>query len=144
MKFFIDTANVEEIREAASLGVLDGVTTNPSLVAKTGRNFEQVLRDICDVVDGPISAEVVATDTEGIVAEGKKLAAMHPNIVVKVPLIADGINVNVVENSDNTVHITMPKAPDGATELSDEELARAAGGFWNEAPDDNKDGPLVC
>jgi transaldolase len=73
------------------MGVIDGVTTNPSLVAKTGRTLETVVRDICEVVDGPISAEVIATDTDGILAEGKRLAAIHPNVVVKVPLIAAGI-----------------------------------------------------
>ena len=91
MKIFIDSADIGEIREAAAMGVIDGVTTNPSLVAKTGRSLEAVMRDICEVVDGPISAEVIATDTDGILAEGRKLAAIHRNIVVKVPLIAAGI-----------------------------------------------------
>jgi len=91
MKIFIDSADIGEIREAAALGVIDGVTTNPSLVAKTGRSLGAVIRDICEVVDGPISAEVIATDTAGILSEGRKLAAIHKNIVVKVPLIADGI-----------------------------------------------------
>jgi transaldolase len=91
MKIFIDSADIGEIREAAAMGVIDGVTTNPSLVAKTGRSLEKVVRDICEVVDGPISAEVIATDTEGILSEGKRLAAIHPNVVVKVPLIAAGI-----------------------------------------------------
>ena len=91
MKIFIDSADIDEIKDAASMGVIDGVTTNPSLVAKTGRTLQEVIGDICEVVDGPISAEVIATDTAGIIAEGKVLAAMHPNIVVKVPLIADGI-----------------------------------------------------
>jgi transaldolase len=91
MKIFIDSADLGEIREAAAMGVIDGVTTNPSLIAKTGRSLSAVIADICEVVDGPISAEVVATDTDGIVAEGKKLAAIHKNVVVKVPLIADGI-----------------------------------------------------
>jgi len=106
MKFFIDTANVEEIREAASLGILDGVTTNPSLVAQEGRDFLQVLREIVSIVNGPISAEVTATDRDGMVSEGRELAQIHPNIVIKVPLIkaglqackqlrADGIGVNV-------------------------------------------------
>ena len=106
MKFFIDTANVDEIREAASLGILDGVTTNPSLVAKEGRDFLQVLREIVSIVNGPISAEVTATDRDGMVNEGRELAQIHPNVVIKVPLIkeglqackqlrADGIGVNV-------------------------------------------------
>jgi transaldolase len=91
MKIFIDSADIGEIREAAAMGVIDGVTTNPSLVAKTGRKLAAVISDICEIIDGPISAEVIATDTDGIVSEGKKLAAIHKNVVVKVPLIADGI-----------------------------------------------------
>lgn len=91
MQIFIDSADIEEIRDAAAMGVIDGVTTNPSLVAKTGRPFKEVLVDICEVVDGPISAEVVATDYEGIISEARNLAAMHENIVVKVPLIPEGL-----------------------------------------------------
>ncbi len=95
MRFFIDTANLNQIREAQDLGVLDGVTTNPSLMAKEGitgqDNIIQHYLDICDIVDGPVSAEVIATDFDGIVEEGEKLAALHPNIVVKVPMIKDGI-----------------------------------------------------
>jgi len=91
MKFFIDSADIEEIRKAQSMGVVDGVTTNPSLVAKTGKPFRQVLEEICEAVDGPISAEVVATDYEGIVREGRELAAIHPNIVIKVPMLVDGL-----------------------------------------------------
>jgi len=91
MKIFIDSADLNEIKDVASMGVIDGVTTNPSLVAKTGKPFEKVIREIVEVVDGPISAEVIATDYEGIVREGRQLAAIHPNIVVKVPLIAEGI-----------------------------------------------------
>lgn len=95
MKFFIDTANLDQIKEAHDLGILDGVTTNPSLMAKEGiRGQEAVLqhyKDICEIVDGPVSAEVISTDFEGIIAEGKKLAALHENIVVKVPMIKDGV-----------------------------------------------------
>lgn len=91
MKFFIDSADIEEIRKAQSMGVLDGVTTNPSLIAKTGKPFRQVIESICEVVDGPISAEVVATDYEGILKEGRELAKIHDNIVVKVPLLVDGL-----------------------------------------------------
>ena len=91
MKFFIDTANVNEIREAASLGVLDGVTTNPSLVAKEGRDFIEVLKEIVTIVDGPISAEVVAMDYDGIMKEAETLAAIHPNIVIKLPLVKAGL-----------------------------------------------------
>ena len=91
MKFFLDTANVKEIQEAASLGLLDGVTTNPSLVAKEGRIFREVLIEICNIVDGPISAEVVSLEADAMVKEGKVLAKIHKNIVVKVPLIAEGL-----------------------------------------------------
>lgn len=91
MQFFIDTADIAEIKKAHSLGVLDGVTTNPSLIAKTGRPFHDVIREICEIVDGPISAEVVSTDMEGILAEGRELAKLHDNIVVKVPLIVEGL-----------------------------------------------------
>lgn len=95
MKFFIDTANLDEIKEANDLGVLDGVTTNPSLMAKEGiTGTENILNHyvkICSIVDGPISAEVIATDFNGIVQEGEHLASLHKNVVVKVPMIADGI-----------------------------------------------------
>jgi transaldolase len=91
MKFFIDTADVNEIREALSWGLVDGVTTNPSLMSKTGRPYAEVLREICEIVDGPISAEVVATDASAMLEEGEKLAHIHPNIVVKCPLIAEGL-----------------------------------------------------
>jgi transaldolase len=95
MKFFIDTANLAQIKEAHELGILDGVTTNPSLMAKEGIKGEKAVIDhykaICEMVDGDISAEVISTDFAGIIEEGKKLAAIHPNIVVKVPMIKDGI-----------------------------------------------------
>ncbi|MGD8374504.1 MAG: fructose-6-phosphate aldolase [Acidobacteriota bacterium] len=91
MKFFIDTASVEEIREASDMGVLDGVTTNPSLVAKEGRAFEEVLKEIVEIVDGPISAEVVGTDFETIMKEARHLAGFHENIVVKIPIITEGL-----------------------------------------------------
>lgn len=91
MKFFIDSADIKEIREANKMGLLDGVTTNPSLVMKSGRKFLDVLKEICDEVDGPISAEVVAVDYDGIVKEGRDLAKIHKNIVVKVPLIKEGL-----------------------------------------------------
>lgn len=95
MKFFIDTANLAQIKEANELGILDGVTTNPSLMAKEGIKGEEAItqhyKTICEMVDGDISAEVLSTDFNGIVEEGKKLAAIHPNIVVKVPMIKDGV-----------------------------------------------------
>ena len=91
MKFFIDTADVNEIRQAEAYGLLDGVTTNPSLIAKTGRPFKEVITEICSIVDGPISAEVVSTDYEGIIREAAELKEIHDNIVVKIPLIMEGI-----------------------------------------------------
>jgi transaldolase len=91
MKFFIDTANIDEIREAHSMGMVDGVTTNPSLIAKEGRDFEDIIKEICQIVDGPISAEVISTDTEGMIKEARHLAKIHDNIVVKIPMIVDGL-----------------------------------------------------
>jgi transaldolase len=115
VKFFIDTANVEEIREAASLGVLDGVTTNPSLVAKEGRDFFQVLREIVSIVDGPISAEVTATNRDGMVEEGRELAKIHPNIVIKVPLIKEGLQACKILRADGIgVNVTLCFSPSQA------------------------------
>jgi transaldolase len=91
MKFFIDTANIEEIRQAASLGVLDGVTTNPTLVAREKRNFRELITEICSIVDGPISAEVVSLETDGMVKEAESLAEIHENITIKLPLTLDGL-----------------------------------------------------
>ena len=91
MKFFIDTANINEIKEANDMGMVDGVTTNPSLIAKEGRDFEEIIKEICEIVDGPISAEVVSTDTEGMVEEARKLSKIHNNIVVKIPMLVDGL-----------------------------------------------------
>jgi len=91
MKFFIDTANINEIKEANDMGMVDGVTTNPSLIAKEGRDFEEIIKEICDIVDGPISAEVVSTDTEGMLKEARKLSKIHENIVIKIPMLVDGL-----------------------------------------------------
>lgn len=93
MRFFIDTANVDEIREANDMGVICGVTTNPSLIAKEGRDFKEVIKEITSIVDGPISGEVKATttDAEGMIREGREIAAIHPNIVVKIPMTAEGL-----------------------------------------------------
>ena len=91
MKFFIDTANIDEIKEAHSMGMVDGVTTNPSLIAKEGRDFEEIIEEICEIVDGPISAEVVSTDTEGMLEEARKLSKIHENIVVKIPMLVNGL-----------------------------------------------------
>jgi transaldolase len=91
MKFFIDTANIDEIKKGIDLGMVDGVTTNPSLVAKEQRPFEEILREICAIVDGPVNAEVVGTEADGMVKEGRQLAAMSDNIVVKIPMIEEGL-----------------------------------------------------
>ena len=91
MKFFLDTANIDEIKDAHAMGMVDGVTTNPSLIAREGRDFEEVIKEICEIVDGPISAEVISTDTEGMLKEARHLAGLHKNIVVKIPMTVDGI-----------------------------------------------------
>lgn len=91
MKFFLDTASVKEIREGVALGVVDGITTNPSLVAKEGRPFREIVEEICRLVDGPINLEVVGTDADTMVAEGRDLAKIHANVVVKIPMIAEGL-----------------------------------------------------
>ena len=108
MKLFIDTAEVAEIREAHSWGVLDGVTTNPSLVAKSGRPHEDVLREICAIVDGPVSAEVVSTDAAGMVEEGERLARVHKNIVVKCPMIPEGLKATrLLTARGHRVNVTL-------------------------------------
>lgn len=108
MKFFIDTADVNEIREAESLGILDGVTTNPTLVSKTGRPFRETIEEICTIVKGPVSAEVVSTETEAIIKEGRELAKIADNIVVKVPLIKDGLKaVKVLTSEGIKVNVTL-------------------------------------
>ncbi len=91
MKFFIDTANIEEIKEANAMGMVDGVTTNPSLIAKEGGDFKEIITEICTIVDGPISAEVISLETEGMVKEARELAKIHQNIVVKIPMTTDGL-----------------------------------------------------
>lgn len=101
MKFFIDTANINEIKEATALGILDGVTTNPSLVAKEGKDFRKLLDEILAIVDGPVSAEVVSTDYDGILKEAHELSKIHKNIVVKVPLIKEGLKAVRTLSSEN-------------------------------------------
>jgi len=93
LRIFIDTANIEEINEINEMGFLDGVTTNPTLIAKEGRNYHEVIREICNIVDGPISAEVIGLDYESMIKEGQELAALHPNVVIKVPLTQIGLRV---------------------------------------------------
>ena len=126
MKFFIDTADVNEIREAESLGILDGVTTNPTLVSKTGRPFRETIEEICSIVKGrPVSAEVVSTDTEGIIKEGRELAKIADNIVVKVPLIKDGLKaVKALTSEGIKVNVTLCFSSNQAL------LAAKAGGTY--------------
>jgi transaldolase len=112
MKFFIDTASVDEIREAASLGILDGVTTNPSLVYKEGKDFRKLLDEILEIVDGPVSAEVIATDYEGILKEAREYASIHKNIVVKVPLIKEGLKaVKTLSDENIKTNVTLCFSP---------------------------------
>ena len=128
MKFFLDTANVKEIQEAASLGLLDGVTTNPSLVAKEGRSFKEVLIEICNIVDGPVSAEVVSLEADAMVKEGKGLAKIHKNIVVKVPLIAEGLRATKrIAAEGIKVNVTLCFSPTQA-------LLAAKAGAWCVSP----------
>ncbi|KAF4515893.1 hypothetical protein B566_EDAN000129 [Ephemera danica] len=128
MKFYLDTANVKEIQEAASLGLLDGVTTNPSLVAKEGRSFKEMLVEICNIVDGPISAEVVSIEADAMVKEGKELAKIHKNIVVKVPLIAEGLKATKRLAAEGIkVNVTLCFSPTQA-------LLAAKAGAWCVSP----------
>ncbi len=115
MKFFIDTANLAEIKEANALGVLDGVTTNPSLVAKEGKEFIPLLKEICAIVDGPISAEVVSTDFDGMIKEAHDLAKIHKNIVVKIPLIKEGLKaVKALHGEGIHTNVTLCFSPNQA------------------------------
>jgi transaldolase len=124
MKIFIDSANIKEIREAESMGLLDGVTTNPSLIAKEGKPFGEVIREICSVVKGDISAEVIATDFEGIVKEGRELAKIDDKIVVKVPLIREGLKaVRVFSSEGIKTNVTLCFSPNQAL------LAAKAGAY---------------
>ena len=108
MKFFLDTANVDEIRETAALGLVDGITTNPSLLAKEPAPDREILEQICELVSGPVSAEVVSTDSEGMVAEGRDLAKIAPNIVVKCPLIAEGLKaVRILKEDGIRSNVTL-------------------------------------
>jgi transaldolase len=115
VKFFIDTANIDEIRDAARLGILDGVTTNPSLVAKEGRKFEAVIAEICEIVDGPISAEVTALDYDGMMEQAHPLAKIHKNVTIKVPLTKDGLRACKALRGEGTkVNVTLCFSPSQA------------------------------
>ncbi|MAR55965.1 MAG: fructose-6-phosphate aldolase [Rickettsiales bacterium] len=112
MKFFIDTAEIDEIKTLADWGMVDGVTTNPSLIAKSGRDFKEVVKEICDIVDGPVSAEVVATDAETMIKEGEKLAAIAENVCIKVPLTVDGLKACSHFRANGTlVNVTLCFSP---------------------------------
>ena len=108
MKFFADTADIGEIRELSDMGLLDGVTTNPSLVAKTGRDFKDVIREICAIVEGPVSAEVTAAEADGMLAEGRRLAELAPNVAVKVPMTWDGLKAcRALSQAGTKVNVTL-------------------------------------
>ncbi len=112
MKIFIDTANVEEIREAAMLGIVSGVTTNPSLIAKEGRKFEDVIAEITEIVDGPISAEVVSSDSENMIKEARELSKIHKNIVIKIPMCMEGLKaVSVLSKIGIKTNVTLIFSP---------------------------------
>ena len=115
MKFFLDTANLDEIKQAASMGILDGVTTNPSLVAKEEGKFKDILMDICEVVDGPVNAEVVATEFDGMMKEARDLAKLHPNIYVKIPMIREGLKaVKACSDEGIRTNVTLCFSPSQA------------------------------
>ncbi|UWQ22609.1 fructose-6-phosphate aldolase [Jannaschia sp. W003] len=115
MKFFVDTADIDAIRELHDLGMVDGVTTNPSLIAKSGRDILEVTKEICELVDGPVSAEVVATETDAMLAEGRHLAKIAPNICVKLPLTWDGLRACKVLTDEGTkVNVTLCFSPNQA------------------------------
>lgn len=108
MKIFLDTANVDEIREGASWGIVDGVTTNPSLVAKEGRDFKEVIKEITEIVDGPISAEVISLKSEEMITEAREVAKMHPNVVVKIPMTPDGLKaVSTISKEGIKTNVTL-------------------------------------
>lgn len=112
MKFFIDTANIEEIKKANALGLLDGVTTNPTLVAKEGRDFKPLIQEICNIVDGPVNAEVVSTDAEGMVNEARELVKLADNIVIKIPLIQEGLKaVKILTGEGIKTNVTLCFSP---------------------------------
>lgn len=115
MKIFIDTANLEQIKEINSWGILDGVTTNPTLVAKEGCDFETRVRDICQVVDGPISAEAVSMESEGMIKEARQLTKIHKNIIVKIPMTAEGLKaVKVLSHEGIRTNVTLVFSPNQA------------------------------
>ncbi|RUM31442.1 MAG: fructose-6-phosphate aldolase [Aquifex sp.] len=112
MKFFLDTANIEEIKKASEWGILDGVTTNPTLISKTGRPFKEVVQEILEIVDGPVSLETVSLDAEGMIREGKLLAEMGENVVVKIPMTPEGLKaVQALESEGIPTNVTLVFSP---------------------------------
>ena len=112
MKFFLDTANVDEIREANDMGMADGVTTNPTLISREGRNFREVITEICDIIDGPVNAEAVSLDAAGMVEEGRDLAKIHKNIVVKIPMTIEGMKaVSTLAEEGIKTNVTLVFSP---------------------------------
>jgi transaldolase len=112
MKFFIDTANIDEIKKANELGMVDGVTTNPSLVAREGRDFKGLIKEICDIVDGPVNAEVVSLDAEGMVKEARELTHLADNIVVKIPMLEEGLKaVRILAREEINTNVTLCFSP---------------------------------
>ncbi len=143
MKIFLDTASLKEIREAAALGVVDGVTTNPSLLAKESGDPEQILLEICRTIDGPISAEVVATDAPGMLREGRHWAALHENIVVKIPCILEGLKATkVLASEGHRVNMTLIFSPSQAL-LAAKAGARYVSPFVGRLDDVSTDGMQV-
>ena len=143
MKIFLDTASLKEIREAASLGVVDGVTTNPSLLAKESGDPEQILLEICRMIDGPISAEVVATDAPGMLREGRHWAGLHKNIVVKIPCILEGLKATkVLASEGHRVNMTLIFSPSQAL-LAAKAGARYVSPFVGRLDDVSTDGMQV-
>ena len=115
MKIFLDTANIYEIKEGASWGIVDGVTTNPSLIAKEKRDFKQVVKEICDIVDGPISAEVISEDSEGMISEARELVKIHKNIVIKIPMTVEGLKaVSILSKEGIKTNVTLIFSPNQA------------------------------
>ena len=128
MKLYLDTANVKEIQEAASMGLLDGVTTNPSLAAKEGRDFKELIVEICNIVNGPVSAEVVTVEADAMIKEGRELAKLHKHVIVKCPLIPEGLKATKVLTSEGIrVNVTLCFSPTQA-------LLAAKAGAWCVSP----------
>lgn len=143
MELYLDTANVEEIREIASWGVLSGVTTNPTLVAREGRDFEEVIAEICEVVGGPVSAEVVSTDTEGMLEEARRSSEWHPNVVVKIPMIPTGLAaVSILEKEGIRCNVTLVFSTNQGL-LAAEAGASFVSPFVGRLDDTGKDGMQV-